>query len=194
MSTPVTSAQLQTLLRTVPGTRLIDVRTPAEFGSGHVPGSTNVPLADLAGYRTALTVSSAAPVVLMCTSGQRAKRAEKQLADAGLARVHVLDGGVEAWRAAGSELTQVAGSHGWSIERQVRGVAGGIVLASILAGIAAPDARYVAGAIGAGLLFSALTDTCALGTLLGRLPFNRGVASCTVPGAPARTTIQEGPA
>jgi len=58
----------------------------------------------------------------------------------------------------------------------VRGVAGTIVLASILTSVKFPKARFLAGGVGFGLAFSAVTDTCAMGTMLAKLPYNRGPA------------------
>ena len=85
--------------------------------------------------------------------------------------VHVLTGGVTAWEAAGAPLTR--GAQAWELERQVRLVAGGIVLAGVLLSTVAPKAKWVAGAIGAGLTGAALTDSCAMGMLLSKLPYNR---------------------
>ena len=56
----------------------------------------------------------------------------------------------------------------------MRGVAGGMILASILTSLKFPKARLLAGGVGSGLLFSALTNTCAMGMLLAKLPYNRG--------------------
>src|SRR5574340_477020 len=72
------------------------------------------------------------------------------------------------------------GAQRWDLERQVRLVAGSIVLTSILGSIAAPKLKWVAGAIGGGLTFAALSNTCAMGMLLSKLPYNRG-AACDAP-------------
>lgn len=193
MTTTYTSTfgppELAELQRTHPEARIIDVRTPAEFADGHIAGSYNVPLPDLGEHRAELTAAAAGPVVLVCQSGRRAETAHRNLAEAGLDEVHILDGGVNAWSAARMPLQQIEGSHGWTIERQVRGVAGGIVAASILVSTVRPEARYVAGAIGGGLLVAALTDTCAMGTLLSRMPWNRAASgSCDMPSVVATLT------
>jgi len=87
--------------------------------------------------------------------------------------LHVLAGGVGGFAAAGG--TVVEGRPRWSMERQVRLVAGGLVLAGVLASrIVHPKAVLVAGGIGAGLTASALTDTCTMGRILSALPYNRG--------------------
>ena len=166
--------------------RVIDVRTPGEFAGRHIPGSCNVPLPDLAEHRRALT-STSSPVVLVCESGRRAAMAERQLRDGGFDLVHVLDGGVAAWEAGGLPVERAsAADTPWALERQVRLVAGGLVAASVAVSVAWPPARYVAGAIGAGLVVAAVTDTCTMGMLLSRLPYNRAGDGCDLPTSPLR--------
>jgi len=156
-----------------PGVPILDVRTASEFNSVHIPGSFNVPLDQLAEHVEALATFDH-PVVLVCLSGNRASTAQKKLNEAGKSNLHVLDGGMGAWQTADGEV--VRGRQKWSLERQVRGTAGIIVLASIVVSATAPKARFIAGAVGFGLSFSALTDTCAMGAVLAKLPYNRGNA------------------
>ncbi len=59
------------------------------------------------------------------------------------------------------------------MDRQVRLVAGSLVLAGVVIDLAVPGVRWVSAAVGAGLLFSAATNTCAMGAMLGKLPYNR---------------------
>lgn len=153
--------------------RLLDVRTSGEFTTAHVPGSYNVPLDLLTEHRDELAAHLDEDVVLVCRSGARAGQAEQVLARAAadLPNLHVLTGGVVAWEAAGGPL--VRGEERWELERQVRLVAGSIVLLSVLASLVVPWAVWVAGAVGAGLAGAALTNTCAMGMALARLPYNR---------------------
>jgi rhodanese-related sulfurtransferase len=155
--------------------RILDVRTPGEFEAGHIPGAYNVPLDLLREHRTELLAHLDDEVVLVCRSGARATQAERSLAEAGLPNLKILDGGIVAWQAAGAPINH--GRARWDLERQVRLVAGSIVLASVLVSIAVPGTQWIAAAIGAGLTVAALTNTCAMGMLLSRLPYNRG-ASC----------------
>lgn len=188
-------ADLDLLVQEHPEVRMIDVRTPAEFASGHIAGSYNVPLPDLAEHQRELTATSAGPVVLICRSGRRADTASTQLRAAGLDAVHVLDGGVDAWGASGRNLAtgENGGGHAWTIERQVRLVAGIVVLASVIASIRLPSVRFVAGAAGLGLTVAALTDSCAMGNVLARLPFNRrSAAACDLPALVSTLTAPEG--
>jgi rhodanese-related sulfurtransferase len=165
--------------------RILDVRSPAEFGSLHIPGSYNVPLDTLQEHRDELSRHLEQDVVLVCRSGFRAEQAERALAEAGMPDVHVLEGGIDAWQRSGGEVTR--GRQRWSLERQVRLVAGLLVLTGVLASLAVPAAVWFAGAIGAGLTVAALTDTCALGALLARMPHNRGT-SCDIDSVVAELT------
>jgi rhodanese-related sulfurtransferase len=173
---------------------MIDVRTPAEFASGHISGSYNVPLPDLAEHREELTSACAGPVVLICGSGRRADTASDELHAAGLDDVHVLVGGVRAWDASGRPLLRLEDAHGWTIERQVRLTAGAMVATATVASIWWTPARFIAGALGLGLVVAAVTDTCAMGNVLARLPFNRrGGEQCDLPSLVATITAT-GPA
>lgn len=152
---------------------LLDVRTPAEFAAAHIPGSYHVPLDTLREHRDELR-RHLGEVVLICRTGGRAAMAERALAEAGMTGVHVLDGGIVAWERAGAPLNR--GRAAWDLERQVRLVAGGMVAAGVLGSLAVPGLQWLSAAIGAGLVIAALTDTCAMGMLLARLPFNRAPA------------------
>ena len=152
--------------------RVVDVRTPAEFTSVHIPGSWNVPLDLLKEHRHELREHLEQDVVLVCRSGARAGQAETLLAETGLPRLHVLDGGVTAWQAAGGPVNR--GRARWDLERQVRLVAGGLVLGGVLASTFVPRLKWLSAAVGGGLATAALTDSCAMGALLARLPYNRG--------------------
>ncbi|MFG2058140.1 rhodanese-like domain-containing protein [Micromonospora sp. NPDC048930] len=155
--------------------RLLDVRTPAEFETVHIPGAYNVPLDLLREHREELRSHLDEDVVLICRSGARATQAGQALAGVGLPNLKVLDGGMLAWQAANAPVKQ--GAPRWDLERQVRLVAGSIVLLSVLGSVFVPGLKWVAGFIGAGLTFAAVTNTCAMGMLLSKLPYNRG-ASC----------------
>ncbi|KOX02757.1 rhodanese-like domain-containing protein [Micromonospora profundi] len=178
MTTPTSTpasldvAALQDLIGTGQAPRLIDVRTPAEFESAHIPGAYNVPLDLLREHRDELRAHLDEQVVLVCRSGQRAAQAEQALATAGLPNVRVLTGGINAWQAAHAPVT--TGTPRWDLERQVRLVAGSIVLVAVLVSALVEPVKWVAAFIGAGLTVAALTNTCAMGMMLAKLPYNRG--------------------
>ncbi|MBI1758935.1 MAG: rhodanese-like domain-containing protein [Actinobacteria bacterium] len=173
--TTVDAATLHELIAADPGLRVLDVRTPAEFETVHIPGAYNVPLDLLREHRAELRTHLDDQVVLVCQSGARATQAELALAKVGLPNVKVLDGGMLAWRAANAPVNR--GRPRWDLERQVRLGAGAIVLISILASVLVPGMKWVAALMGAGLAVAALTSTCAMGMLLAKLPYNQG-AGC----------------
>lgn len=154
--------------------RLIDVRTPAEFEAVHIPGAYNVPLDTLKEHREEIAGHLDEDVVLVCRSGQRATQAKDALTTAGLPNVHLLEGGMQAWLASGGEVRR--GKQKWDLERQVRLVAGTVVLGSVLASVRAPGAKWLAAALGGGLTAASLTNTCAMGAALSKLPYNRGAS------------------
>jgi rhodanese-related sulfurtransferase len=168
--------------------KLLDVRTPAEFESAHIPGSCNLPLDQLPEQAKALHGKVSAPLVLVCRSGARARQAEMLLREADVPRVHVLEGGLVAWEQAGLRVQR--GRARWSLERQVRAIAGALVLIGTLGSLLVwPPLIYLALFVGAGLLFAGVTDTCMTVMLLMKLPYNRG-ASCDVEEVVARLTTK----
>lgn len=151
--------------------RIIDVRAPGEFSGVHIPTAYNVPLNVLREHRDELREPLDEHIVLICRSGTRAGQAEQLLGEAGLDRVHVLDGGVRSWESSGLPVNRGQGT--WDLERQVRFVAGGLVASAVLLSQRYSGAKWFAGAIGAGLVTAALTDTCAMGKALSMAPWNR---------------------
>lgn len=154
--------------------RVLDVRTAAEFRTVHIPGSYNVPLDLLREHRGELSRHLDQNVVLVCRSGARAGQAETLLAETGLPNMHVLDGGLLAWQRTDAPVNR--GSARWDLERQVRLVAGGLVLAGVLASVLVPAMKWLSAAVGGGLAMAALTDSCVMGLLLSKLPYNRDVS------------------
>ncbi|MFF5504620.1 rhodanese-like domain-containing protein [Streptomyces roseolus] len=171
-ATAFTPAALQHLIETGSGPRLLDVRTPGEFRTSHIPGAYNVPLDTLREHRTELRGHLDEDVVLVCRSGARATQAEQALAEAGLPNLRVLDGGMTAWEASGAPVNR--GPQRWELERQVRLIAGSVVLVTGITGVFVPGVHLIGTAIGTGLTFAALSNSCAMGMMLSKLPYNRG--------------------
>lgn len=180
-STRIDTATLDTWLHDAADIHILDVRTPAEFETVHIPGAYNVPLDTIGEHATEIQRHVEQPVVVVCRSGNRAGQAEQRLLAAGMSNVKVLDGGMIAWeRSFGTAPGRLnRGRARWDLERQVRLVAGTLVLASIVASVWVPGIRYLAGLIGAGLATAALTNSCLIGSLLARLPYNHD-AACDV--------------
>jgi rhodanese-related sulfurtransferase len=168
----LTAGDLQTRLGNDPKIRLLDVRSPGEFAAARIPGSHNIPLGDLSAHASRLVDGSVTELVLVCQSGGRAGLAADVLGDAGHDSYTVLTGGLNAWEQSGGEVEGGTGNS-WSIERQVRLVAGAIVATGIVASTKYPKAKFLSGAVGGGLVFAAVSNTCMMGSLLAKLPFNR---------------------
>lgn len=157
---------------------IIDVRSPGEFASGHIPHAHNIPLDQLKRALPALRdAAENGELAFVCASGARSHGACQQVADAGI-RAATLTGGTSAWAQAGKPLDRDAGVRPvWAMDRQVRMVAGSAILAGLAGGLARPRARWLSVGIAGGLVFSAVTNTCAMASLLGKLPYNRRSAA-----------------
>ncbi len=179
----ITAAQLAQRLA-ASSTTVLDVRTPGEYAAAAIDGSQHLPLDQLDAHLGPLGAGLAGPVTLVCRSGQRATQAYEQLSAAGAKDLTVLDGGLTAWQAAGQPVQTTAGTGStWDMERQVRLAAGSLVLGGVLASLRWPKARFLSGAVGGGLTFAALSNTCAMSKVLLKLPHNkadRGTALRTV--------------
>lgn len=177
----VTPRQLNERLQKGEKLHLLDVRTPAEHAEIHVPGVHLAPLdrldpAQLAGVNG---FAKDQPVFVLCRSGSRAKQAAEKLEKAGFSQCQVVEGGTVAWAEAGLPVNRGT-TKVMSLERQVRIAAGAIVLAgAVLAQFVDPAFIWLSGFVGAGLIFAGITDTCAMGMLISKLPWNqRGSACC----------------
>ncbi len=148
---------------------LIDVREPAEFAGEHIPGATLVPLSRFDPQK----IPQDDRLVLYCRSGNRSAIAAQKLFDAGFEQVTHLSCGIGAWKEAGYP-TVVNKNAPISLQRQVQITAGSLIVLGTLLGVAvSPWFLLLSGAVGAGLVFSGITDTCVLGMLLAKLPYNQ---------------------
>ena len=153
---------------------LIDVRTPVEFQELHVEFARNVPLdrLDPKAIQAERNGNADLSLYIVCRSGGRGKQACEKLLAAGLFNVVNVEGGTLACEAAG--LPIVRGKKTISLERQVRIAAGSlVVIGSTLGFFVHPYFIGLAAFVGAGLVFAGITDTCGMGMLLARMPWNQ---------------------
>ena len=153
---------------------LIDVRTPAEFREVHIQGVRSVPLdrLDPRDLMESRNGRQGEPLFVVCRSGSRGKKACEAFLEAGFSEVINVEGGTLAWEAAGLPVDR--GKKTISLERQVRIAAGSLVLlGSVLAATVSPYFLLLSGFVGAGLVFAGITDTCGMGMLLARMPWNQ---------------------
>lgn len=152
---------------------LIDVRTPVEFREVHVTFARNVPLDQLNPAALASTRHDASqPLYVICRSGNRANQACEKFVAAGFTNIVNVTGGTLAWDQAG--LPVARGKKAISLERQVRIAAGLLVLTGAALGYFV-DRNWIglSAFVGAGLTFAGITDTCGMGMLLARMPWNQ---------------------
>ncbi len=108
----------------------------------------------------------------ICRSGSRGRQACEKFRAAGFANVVNVEGGTLAWEQAG--LPVVRGKKAISLERQVRIAAGSlVVLGTALGAFVHPAFLGLSAFVGAGLVFAGITDTCGMGMMLARMPWNR---------------------
>ncbi len=160
-------------------TELIDVRTPLEFRAVHVAHARNVPLDRLDPAALVAARRPGEPLYVVCQSGARGRQACEKLLAAGLTDVWNIAGGTIACQKAG--LPVVCGRKAVSLERQVRIAAGSLVLLGVALGCWHSAFLALSAFVGAGLVFAGITDTCGMGLLLARMPWNRCSQSATQP-------------
>jgi rhodanese-related sulfurtransferase len=153
---------------------LIDVRTPVEYREVHVDVARNVPLdqLDVNSLMQARNGSANEPLYVICKSGGRGQQACEKFVKAGFSNVVNVEGGTTACVEAG--LPVVRGKKAMSLERQVRIAAGSLVLLGAILGWFV-DTRFIglSAFIGAGLVFAGISDTCGMGMMLARMPWNQ---------------------
>ena len=170
----ISPAELNNLLKSGEEFDLIDVREPFEFQSVHVTKARNIPLNqvnpnDIISKRT---VGANKSLYIICHSGSRGRQACEKFIAAGFTDVINVDGGTQACEAQGLPVTR--GKKIMSLERQVRIAAGSLVLTGV--GLGTFYHHYFLGLaafVGAGLIFAGITDTCGMGLMLAKMPWNQ---------------------
>lgn len=157
---------------------LLDVRTPGEFDSVHLPGAKCIPLGEL----DAATLSrwrgpESVPVYVLCQAGGRAARAIEKLENGGMTGCILVEGGTQAWIDAGLPVER-GSLQVLPLMRQVQ-IAVGLVSAAgaALALLVNPLFALIPLITGCGLLFAGVTGVCGLALVLAKMPWNRSGAS-----------------
>lgn len=153
----------------------VDVRTPAEVRSDALDNIIAMPLdqldTDTVSQKLKEQHAGTKQVYLICQSGKRAQLAAEKLAGNMQQDLIIVEGGMNAIRAVQG---RAVASNKMSIERQVRLTAGAMVLTGVIAGYLFHPAWFaLSGFVGAGLVYAAITDNCAMALLMTRAPWNR---------------------
>jgi rhodanese-related sulfurtransferase len=168
--------ELSALWRSNPDLAVIDVRTPAEFESVRARGAQLLPLHDL-NARDFSDRGSDHPVYILCKSGVRATQAAERLLEAGVDHPIVVEGGTDAWVAAGLPVER-SGRNVIPLDRQMRIFAGLLIFAgSLLALVVNPAFVWVPLFMGGGLMFAGISGLCPMSNVIARMPWNRS-SSC----------------
>lgn len=150
---------------------LVDVREAAEYSGERIKGATRVSLSNF--DSTKIPSSEGKKLVLHCQSGRRSAQAAQKLFADGFHQVTHLEGGLNSWKQAGYPVEKSENAP-ISIMRQVQIVAGSlVVIGTLLGAFISPWFLILSGFIGSGLVFAGVTDTCALGMLLAKMPWNQ---------------------
>jgi rhodanese-related sulfurtransferase len=153
---------------------LLDVRTPPEYASAHVPGARLIPLDRLNVDAFLATHRAGAPIYVICQAGVRANKAIEQFEQAGCDDCILVEGGTQAWIDAGLPVHRGI-SKVLPLMRQVQIVVGTLTaIGAILALAMNPWFAVLPLVSGCGLLFAGVTGTCGMALLLARMPWNRG--------------------
>ena len=152
------------------GIPLFDVRTPAEYGSIHADGAVNHPMESL--EMDKMPFAKEEEIHVICQSGGRSMKVSQKLEAAGFTNIVNVEGGTSAWHAVG--LPVVEGKKVMSLERQVRIAAGTLVVIGVAVGqFVHPGGFALSAFIGAGLVFAGVTDTCGMGMMIAKMPWNQ---------------------
>ena len=172
----ITVSELRALQQSGAPLELIDVRTPAEFAAVHVEFAQNQPLDQL--DVNSIQSARANPeqrLYVICKMGGRSTKACQQFVDANIANIVNVAGGTDAWLEAGYDVDR-SDRKAMALDRQVRIAAGSLVLTGVAVSALVQPAwigLVIAGFIGGGLVFSGLTDTCGMGMLISKMPWNK---------------------
>ena len=155
---------------------LVDVREPFEHATERIAGARHVPLGHIDPEKLEANASGHR-LVFHCRSGARSgkalERCEQALSRSGI-EVYHLEGGIEAWKAAGKPVARAAVSPRIDVMRQVQITAGSLVAIGVLLGTTiSPWFLVIPGFVGCGLVFAGLSGWCGMARLLGVMPWNR---------------------
>lgn len=150
--------------------RLVDIREPDEWSMCRIPQAEAAPLSVLPWLPLAPAGDGKA-IIFTCNSSRRTTANSDLLEGKAQGSAWQLEGGIQNWIQQGMPVEM--GKRTISIARQVQIVAGFLVLVGLVGSLVLPALVWVSAFVGMGLVFSGVTGTCAMGSLLSFLPWNR---------------------
>lgn len=176
---PLSPAETATRLKTGRAV-LVDVREPDEAARERIAQAVSAPLSVFETAR--LDLRPGRDVIFMCRTGARTGVGCARLAARVGDAAYVLDGGLDAWKAAGLP-TVVDRKAPLELMRQVHLAAGGLILLGTALGLTVhPGFWGLTAFVGAGLFTAGATGFCGMARLLALMPWNRRTAR-NAPGA-----------
>lgn len=94
------------MLQTDKTAQLVDVRTAAEFASGHIENAVNYDIYEADFGRNLAKLDKSRTVMVYCAAGGRSATAAEQLKKLGFSKVYDLAGGMGAWKKAGKKTVK----------------------------------------------------------------------------------------
>lgn len=167
----ISPRKAQDLSNKDPNVKFIDVRSAFEYSQAHIKDTLNIPIDMLLSRINELNKPNQSYIVF-CRTGNRSPMAADMLMHSGIHSVKIMDGGMTRWQK--ERLPVIKGEGGISLERQVRFIAGSLILLGIILGLWAHKAFFgISIFVSCGLIFAGLTDSCLMGMLLMKLPYNK---------------------
>ncbi len=175
------------LLKQDTQTKILDVRSALEFSQLHIEPSLNIPI-DMISAKINELSQSGQNYLVLCHTGNRAAMAADMLMQSGIHTVKVMQGGIVHWQK--EKLPVIKGQGTMSLERQVRVIAGSLILLGIIMSWLLNWAFiFISVFVSSGLIYAGLTDNCLMGMLLMKLPYNKnlyktkaGGGTCSISG------------
>ena len=183
----ISPREASSALKQDPQTKILDVRSALEFSQVHIENSLNIPI-DMISAKIGELSQSKQSYLVLCHSGTRAAMAADMLIQSGIHTVKVMEGGILRWQK--EKLAVIKGQGGISLERQVRIIAGSLILLGIIMSWLLNWAFiFISVFVSSGLIYAGLTDNCLMGMLLMKLPYNKklyktksGGGTCSISG------------
>jgi glyoxylase-like metal-dependent hydrolase (beta-lactamase superfamily II)/rhodanese-related sulfurtransferase len=154
-----------------PKVKFLDVRSASEHNEVHIKDAINIPV-DMLASKIKELIQSNETYIILCYTGNRSPMAADMLLQSGMRSVKVMEGGMVRWQK--EKFAVIKGESVISLERQVRTIAGSLMLLGIiLAWLAHPAFIFISVWVACALIFAGITNSCLMGMLLMKLPYNK---------------------